>query len=122
MAEQDATDLKVRTKEFALRVIRLYCSLPKREPAQVLGRQVLRSGTSVGANWREASRARSNAEFVAKTGDCLKELEETHYWLELLTESGEVKMSKLAALLDEASQLTAIFTTIERKVRGREKT
>ena len=74
-------DLKPRTKAFALRVIRLYSKLPKSD-SQVLGRQVLRSGTSVGANYREASRSRSKAEFISKTGDCLKEIEETEYWLE----------------------------------------
>jgi four helix bundle protein len=69
-------DLRVRTKQFALRVIRLFCALPKRTEVDVLGKQLLRSGTSVGANFREAYRARSNAEFVCKVGDCLKELEE----------------------------------------------
>jgi four helix bundle protein len=79
-------DLRVRTKQFALRVIRLFCALPKRAEVEVLGKQVLRSGTSVGANFREAYRARSDAEFLSKLGDCLKELEETCYWLELLVE------------------------------------
>jgi len=78
-------DLKLRTKEFALRVIRLYSKLPENDAvAQVLGKQVLRSGTSVGANYREAARGRSKPEFAAKTGDCLKEIVETEYWLELL--------------------------------------
>jgi four helix bundle protein len=77
MSEQPK-DLKPRTKAFALRVIRMYSKLPKNDTvAQVLGRQVLRSGTSVGANYREASRARSKAEFISKIGDCLKEIEET---------------------------------------------
>ena len=87
---QKLKDLQIRTKEFALRVIRLYCALPKSTEAQVLGKQVLRSGTSVGANYREANRARSRAEFIAKIGDCLKELDETAYWLELLSESSIV--------------------------------
>lgn len=81
-------DLSVRTKSFALRVIRLYSSLPKTTVAQTLGKQVLRSGTSVGANYREANRSRSRIEFIAKIGDCLKELDETAYWLDLLAESG----------------------------------
>src|SRR5258708_7324167 len=92
-------DLKLRTKAFALLIIKLYVALPKSDAvAQVLGKQVLRSGTSVGANYREASRARSKAEFISKTGDCLKEIEETEYWLELLTESGCLPPAKLAVL------------------------
>ena len=84
-------DLKQRTKQLALRIIRMFGSLPKTDVARVLGRQVLRSGTSVGANYREAHRARSAAEFVSNIlGDCLKELEETVYWLELLVESATV--------------------------------
>ena len=105
-------DLRVRTKALALRVIRMFCALPKTAVAQVLGKQVLRSGTSVGANQHEAHRARSKAEFISKMGDSLKELEETSYWLDLLAESGIVKPSKLASLMDETSQLTAIFITI----------
>ena len=77
-------ELSVRTKDFALRVIRLYCSLPKSTQGQILGGQDLRSGTSVGANYREAKRSRSKVEFISKIGDCLKELDETYYWLELL--------------------------------------
>ena len=77
-------DLAARTKSFARRIIRLYVALPKGTVAQVLGKQALRSGTSVGANHREASRARSKAEFISKVGDCLKEADETAYWLELL--------------------------------------
>jgi four helix bundle protein len=76
---------------------------------QVLGKQVLRSGTSVGANNREASRARSKAEFIAKIGDCLREIDETEYWLELIVEGGCVPSSKMAELLDETRQLIAIF-------------
>ena len=113
--------LRERTKAFALRVIRLFGALPKRTDAQVIGRQVLRSGTSVGANYREAHRARSNAEFVAKLGDCLKELDETAYWLELLGEAGIIPAERLAALHDECNQLIAIFTSIARKVRMNDK-
>ena len=80
--EQQLKDLQIRTKEFALRVIRLYCALAKSTEARVLGKQVLRSGTSVGANYREANRARSKPEFIAKIEDCLKELDETAYWLD----------------------------------------
>jgi four helix bundle protein len=117
--KNEKDDLRSRTKVFALRIIALYDTLPRWGSAQVLGHQALRSGTSVGANFREAHRARSNAEFLSKVGDSLKELEETSYWLELLTESGAVKATKLASLLDETSELTAIFTTISKKVRAR---
>jgi len=115
---REPKDLLVRTKEFALRVIRLYSALPKSTEAQVLGKQVLRSGTSVGANYREANRARSKAEFIAKIGGCLKELVETAYWLELLAESSIVPNAKLADLRDECDQLLAIFTTISKKTKA----
>ena len=77
-------DLRDRTKDFALRVVRMYTKLPKTTEAQVLGKQVLRSGTSVAANFREASRARSNAEFVSKLGIVEQELDETVLWFEYL--------------------------------------
>ena len=110
-------DLRVRTKQFALRIINLFRALPKTEVAHVLGRQVLRSGTSVGANYREAHRARSKVEFAAKVGDALKEIEETGYWLELLVDSGEVPALRMTELQDECNQLTAILTTIHKKSR-----
>ncbi len=116
--EPERVDLRVRTKQFALRVIRLFSALPKRAEADVIGKQVLRSGTSVGANFREAYRARSDAEFVCKLGDCLKELEETSYWLELLTEAEIVPAERLGALHDECHQLIAILTTIAKKVKA----
>ncbi len=100
-------DLRERTKEFALRIVRLYAALPKTTEAQVLGKQVLRSGTSVGANYREATRARSTAEFVSKVGVGLQELEETDYWLELLAASGIVPEARLADLRNELNELTA---------------
>ncbi|MBL0313587.1 MAG: four helix bundle protein [Holophagaceae bacterium] len=112
-------DLPIRTKEFALRVIRMYSALPKSTVAQVLGKQVLRSGTSIGANYREANRARSKAEFIAKIGDCLKELDETAYWFELLADSAIIPDSKLVALRGECDQLLAIFTTISKKTKAR---
>ena len=110
-------DLAQRTKAFALRMIKMYSALPKETVAQVLGKQVLRSGTAVGANYREANRARSKAEFVAKMGDCLKELDETAYWLELLVEAAIVPLSRLSALSDETSQLIAIFVTIIKRAK-----
>ena len=105
-------DLKERTKNFALRIIKMYSSLPKSTEAKVLGTQVLRSGTSVGANYREASRGKSKAEFIAKMGDCLKELEETMYWFDLLIEGNILPKNKLSGLLQESKELTAIFVTI----------
>lgn len=119
MSETEPADLRVRTKEFALRIICMFAALPKTDIARVLGRQVLRSGTSVGANYREAYRARSGSEFVSKIGDCLKELEETAYWLELLVDSGTVSSLKMAALIQETSELLAIFTTISKKTKSR---
>jgi four helix bundle protein len=116
--EEPPFDLRERTKLFGLRVVRMFVALPKTEEARVLGKQVLRSGTSVGANYREAHRSRSKAEFIAKVGDCLKELDETAYWLELLTESEIVPAHKLAALQDETNQLLAILTTISKKTKG----
>ena len=104
-------DLADRTKLYARRIIRLVSALPKSVVAQVLGKQVLRSGTSVGANYREASRARSKAEFIAKMGDCLKELGESEYWLVLLSEENVVAPAKLAPLLEETRELIAIFVT-----------
>lgn len=111
-------DLRERTKLFGLRIVRMFVALPKTEEARVLGKQVLRSGTSVGANYREAHRSRSKPEFISKLGDCLKELDETAYWLELLTESGIVPPSKLASLQDETNQLLAILTTIAKKSKS----
>jgi four helix bundle protein len=111
-------ELKERTKLFARRIIRLYVSLPKDTVAQVLGKQMLRSGTSVGANYREANRGRSKSEFVSKMGDSLRELEETEYWIELLTDERIVRPANMELLLDETRQLNAIFTTIIKKARA----
>src|SRR5437016_14532310 len=111
MAGNDGRDLSVRTKAFALRTIHLYSSLPQKPEAQVLGKQILRSGTSVGAHYREATRARSTAEFVSKIEGGLQELEETTYWLELLAESGIVPASQLHDLRQEANELTAILVS-----------
>lgn len=112
------TDLRNRTKDFALRVIRMFSALPKTPEAQVLGKQVLRSGTSVGANYREAYRGRSKAEFIAKCGDSLREIEETAYWLELLVDSGIVAADDLSSLRKECDEITAIFVTIIKKSKA----
>ena len=112
-------DLRPRTKMFARRVIKFYAALPKNDVvAQVLGKQMLRAGTSVGANYREADRARSKAEFISKIGDCLKEADETLYWLELILDEAFVPMRRLRPLVTEASELVAIFTTIAKRSRG----
>jgi four helix bundle protein len=105
-------DLRERTKRFALRVGRMFSTLPKSTEAQVLGKQVLRSGTSIGANYREAFRGRSKAEFISKCGDCLREIEETAYWLELLVDANIISGEKLTPLRQECDELTAIFVTI----------
>ncbi len=102
-------EMKRRTKAFALRVIRLFGALPNGIEAQVIGKQLLRSGTSVGAHYREACRARSTAEFISRIEGGLQELEETTYWLELLVDSEIVQAARLADLLREADELTAIL-------------
>jgi four helix bundle protein len=111
-------DLAARTKNFARRTIRLYVALPKETVAQVPGKQVLRSGTSVGANYREANRGRSKAAFISKAGDCLKEADETAYWLELLAEEGIVLRKRLEPLLQEINELISILVTISKRARG----
>jgi four helix bundle protein len=113
-----SADLKGRTRQFALRIVRLFQSLPRNEEARVLGKQLLRSGTSVGANYRAACRSRSRAEFVAKLGIVLEEADETVFWLELLLDAGIVQQSKLSALVKEADELTSIFVTSLRTAKG----
>ena len=109
--------LRNRTKRLALRIIRLFRSLPRSPEAQVLGKQLLRAGTSVGANYRAAGRARSRAEFVAKIGIVVEEADEVVFWLECLTESGIVRPELLSDLLEEANQLVAIFAAAQRTAR-----
>jgi len=111
--------MMLRTKRFALAVIRLYASLSKSTVEQVLGRQVLRSGTSVGAHYREACRAKSNADFVSKIEGALQELDETTYWLELLRETdGGARTAAIDPLAAEANELIAIFVTVTRSVKA----
>jgi four helix bundle protein len=109
--------LRDRTKAFALRVIRLYRSLPYKTDAQVMGKQLLRCGTSVAANYRAVCRARPKAEFVAKIGIVVKEADEVILWLELMTESGIVPLAKTEDLLKEANELAAIFAASQRTAR-----
>ena len=101
--------LRERTKRFALRILKLHAALPRSVAAQTIGKQLLRSGTSVAANFREASRARSNAEFVAKIGVIEQELDESALWLELLVGGGFVPEIKLAELRKEADELIRIM-------------
>jgi four helix bundle protein len=115
--KDEVQNLRDRTRQFALRVIRLYVALPKTNPGQVIAKQILRSGTSVGAHYREACRGKSNADFIDKIEGALQELEETAYRLELLADSAIVKSEKLNPLLDEANQLTAIMVTMTKRVR-----
>lgn len=110
-------DLKDRTRDFALRVIRLYAGLPRRDAGLVIGQQLLRAGTSVGANYREGIRSRSAAEYAAKLNTSVMELEETLYWLELLEGSGELSANRLADLKDECSQLIAILVSLIKKAK-----
>ena len=101
-------NLKARTKRFALDVIKLIEALPPGKTCDVIGRQLLRSGTSVGANYRAACRAKSTADFIYKLGIVEEEADESGYWMELLVESGKVKPTEPAALLKESNELVAI--------------
>lgn len=112
-------DLKTRTRAFAVRIIRLYGALPKSIEAQVIGKQLLRSGTSVGAHYREGTRARSDAEFISKIEGGLQELEESLYWMELLIAAGIVPEKKLSDIMQEAGELTAILITCVKKTKAR---
>ena len=112
-------DLTTRTKQFALRIVRLFGALPKTSAAQILGKQLLRSGTSVGANYREGRRGRSDAEVVSKLGIALQELEETNYWLELLAEGDIMPRNRLEPLMTETGELTAILTTCVKRTKAR---
>jgi four helix bundle protein len=110
-------ELKHRTKAFAIRIVKLFRSLPKTEEARIIGRQVLRSGTSVAANYRAVCRARSKAEFISKIGVVVEEADETVFWLEMLIETKIVAGEKLAELLKEANELLAIFAASQRTAR-----
>ena len=112
-----ATVLQSRTKQFAIRIVKLFRSLPKTEEARVIGKQVLRSGTSVAANCRAVCRARSKAEFIAKVGVVVEEADETVFWLELLSETRIVEERKLVELLREANELLAIFAASQRTAK-----
>ena len=119
MSQATTEQMKARTKNFALRIVRLYQSLPKAEENRVIGRQVLRSGTSVGANYRAVCRARSDKDFLSKLGIVIEEIDETAFWIELLIEADLVPAAKLAPLLQETNELLAIFGATQRTLKAR---
>src|SRR6476646_7123310 len=110
-------NLERRRKQFALQVIKFVSSIPRTRDADVLGRQLLRSATSIGANYREANRGVSRADFANKIGTVQKEAAETQYWLELLIESNLCPNQAAASLQEESSELLAIFTSIGKKLK-----
>jgi four helix bundle protein len=109
--------LKARTERFAIGVIRLFQSLPRKEETRIIGRQLLRSATSVGANYRAVCRARSRKEFVSKVGIVVEEADETVFWLELLGKCELADGRRIAPLIREASELLAIFAASQRTVK-----
>ena len=111
--------LRGRTKQFSLRVLKLFRALPKSEEARIIGRQVLRSATSVGANYRAVGRARSRKEFISKLGTVVEEADETVYWFELLVEGAIVRASRMQSLISEGNQLLAIFSSSLHTARRR---
>jgi four helix bundle protein len=104
-----AAELRGRTKAFAIRIVKLFRALSRSPDAQTLGKQLLRSGTSVAANYRAVCRARSKAEFIAKMGIVVEEADESVFWLELLSETGIIRAERTKDLLKEANELVAIF-------------
>jgi four helix bundle protein len=112
-------ELKNRTKKFALEIIKLVESFPKTISADVIGRQLIKSATSVGANYRSACRAQSHAHFISKISIVEEEADESLYWLELALESGLVIKEKVNSLMNEANELTAIFTATRKTARRR---
>jgi four helix bundle protein len=119
--EKKRQDLKKRLKQYALRVIRLYESLPKTGAVHTIAHQLLRSGTSPGAQYAEACRAKSTADFISKIEGALQELEESLYWLELLIEGSFVSENKLKSLCDETNELISIFVKITLKAKSKHK-
>ena len=117
----DKEKMKQRTKQFALRVIRLVESLPRGRTAEVIGRQLLRAGTSVGANYRAACRAKSTADFISKMGTVEEEADESLYWMELLIEAEIVEPVKLEVLMKEADELLAITVSSINTAKKRNK-
>jgi four helix bundle protein len=119
----NSAELRTRTKAFALRVVQAFRRLPRSEEARVIGRQLLRAGTGVGANYRAVCRPRSDADFIAKLGIAIEECDEAAFWLEVLIDSGIVSGRVVGPLLREADELTRIFVasreTVRRRLRSR---
>ena len=112
-------ELKARTKRFGVQVIGLVDSLPRTAAGRAIGNQLIRSGTSVGANYRAACRGRSKAEFIAKLGVVIEEADESAFWLELIVESGLLEPEKVSSLHHEAEELTAIFAASVRTAKSK---
>jgi four helix bundle protein len=115
----ESKELLGRTKAFALEVIKLVDGFPRTRASEIVGRQVLRSGTSIGASYRSARRSRSHAEFVSKMNVAMEEADESKYWLEIVAESGMASRNAIQHLIDEAGELNAIFTTSIKTARKR---
>jgi four helix bundle protein len=115
--DNKAEELKKRTRNFAVRVVQLFRALPNCSEARVVGQQLLRSGTSVAANYRAACKARSSADFISKLGIVEEEADETVFWLEFLVEAGLMRHERMLDLTDEAKQLTAIFAASRRTAK-----
>lgn len=111
------SDLGLRTRKYAARIIRLYASLPKKVDAQIIGKQLLRAGTSVGAQVAESNRAKSRADFVNKVEGAMQELEETIYWMKLLIETDLMKTERLRDLMNESEQIMSVLVTIVSRTR-----
>jgi len=111
-------ELKKRTKQFALRIIKLVNALPKNIEGLLIGKQLIRSGTSVGANYRSACRGRSKAEFVAKLGIVEEEADESAFWMELIIEGGLLERELVEPLLKEADELVAIMVASRKSARS----
>ncbi len=112
-------EFKTRTKKLGLRILRLVESLPQKEGARIIGRQLIRSGTSIGANYRAACRGRSRADVIAKLGVVEEEADETLYWLEMLIEGGYVNESKLSALMKETEEILAMTVASIKTLKGK---
>jgi len=112
-------ELRQGTKAFSLRVVNPFRALPRTEEARILGRQILRSGTAVGANYRSACRARSRADFISKIGITIEEADETAFWLELLIDAGVMKKDRLDGLLTEANELVRILQASRSTAKSR---
>ena len=123
MMDSRKAEFRQRTRQFAGRVVRLYIALPlRRAEVAVLGKQMLRSGTSVAANYREASRARSRNEFISKIEQCAQEADETQLWLELLRDDCGVNLPEISAVWQEADELIAIFVTMSKNTKNNDET